>query len=684
MRQEIQAFFSQTGPLSLAFNDYTPRSSQIAMALSIADIYASPGFNLIEASTGIGKTFAYLYPSLLQAKKFDQKIIIATHTIALQEQLFYKDLPFLLELLNLDLNVVLVKGMNQYLCLEKFYKIKNDPNHFKTPYLMSMEEKLGSEIDGSFEDFSHFLTKDMWHKFSADSFSCLSHTCPSYKDCHFFKARKPLETASIIIVNHHLLLTDLAIKKSGKEQAILPSVHHLIVDEAHHLPEIAEELFSHEIVSSTLEAKFQIKQLEDQTASLAKALKRFHEEKADLFISLELMDKLTSVIEHFSTIFEQLETRLKPQERFIILGDNETDIYFVFGEIEFILKEIASGISSVLKIVKDLEIQEKYRSALFILEKVKNESESMLDTLRIFKESKKDKLFYFEKTSYNYSLNCHFIHASKDLAKLLSQHFLTSTFCSATLTFDEKFEAFKRACGIHQTDTHVQERVLHSDFDYKKAMLFAIPRDFPEPQEASFEAKLQQFCIEIIEATQGGVFILFTSYDQLFKMAEKIKSHSIASTINLLVQGTESKQKLLENFKASNHSVLLGTDSFWEGVDVQGEALRCVIITKLPFRSPGDPLYQATANCLKNDKKDPFFEKALPEACIQFKQGLGRLIRSKNDFGSVICTDMRVINKNYGRFFLKMLPGCEKQLGTSKEIISSVRNKTNKHRLIKR
>jgi ATP-dependent DNA helicase DinG len=654
------------------------------MALSIADIYTTSGFNLIEASTGIGKTFAYLYPSLLQAKKFDQKIIIATHTIALQEQLFYKDLPFLLELLNLDLNVVLVKGMNQYLCLEKFNKVKSDPNHFKTPYVMSVEEKLGSDIEGSFEDFSSFLTKDMWHKFSADSFSCLSHTCPSYKDCHFFKARKPLETASIIIVNHHLLLTDLAIKKSGKEQAILPSAHHLIVDEAHHLPEIAEELFSHEIVSSTLDAKFQVKHLEDQTETLAKALKRFHEDIAHVFITVELMDKIASVMEHFSTIFEMLEMRLNPQERFIVLSDSEPEVFFIFGEIEFSLKEIATGISSILKIAKELEIQDKYRSALFVLEKVKNEAEAMLDTLQIFKEFKKDKLFYFEKTSYNYSLNCHFIHASKDLAKLLSYHFLTSTFCSATLTFDEKFEAFKRACGIHQIDKPVQECVLHSDFDYKKAMLFAIPRDFPEPQEAGFEAKLQQFCIDIIEATEGGVFILFTSYDQLFKMAERIKNHPIASKINLLTQGTESKQKLLENFKSSNHSVLLGTDSFWEGVDVQGEALRCVIITKLPFRSPGDPLYQATANCLKNEKKDPFFEKALPEACIQFKQGIGRLIRSKNDYGCVICTDMRIINKNYGRFFLKMLPFCEKKLATSAEIIQNVKQKIDKHRLVKK
>lgn len=673
MQSNVQTFFSTSGPLALSFPNYQVRQSQLEMSLMIEKVFQTKGFNLIEAETGIGKSFAYLIPSLFKAHKDKQKIAISTHTIALQEQLFYKDLPFLLDLLGLDLEVVLVKGMNNYICLEKLDKLKNEPLQFKNPHLIDLESKKNSSSD--LDQAINTLPKDLLHKLTCDSLSCLSHTCPHYKNCHFFNARKPVESASILIVNHHLLVTDLAIKNEGIEESILPEIHHTIVDEAHHIPAIAEELFSDELGLNSLEARLHPKALKENLQSLIRPFKNYHEDKILFFLETEINILINKAISEVKNCFEIGHAFLKPQESYLIFDPSFSSLFEGFHQAMTTLKELSSSIDHILKTAKELELHEKHRAPLFILDKLKNEASKITDTISAFLEPKKDKILFIEKTNYSSFFKCHYLNASKKLGYLFESRFLSTTFCSATLTFDLHFEAFKTACGLSQEKHKLYEARYFSDFDYKKAMLFAVPSDMPEPQHPSYEEKLFNFCYEIIKATQGGVFILFTSYDQLFKMSEKIKNSPLLNNIELFVQGSDSKQALLDGFKSGHNSVLLGTDSFWEGVDVQGDKLRCVIITKLPFRSPSDPIFQATSQKMKEEKKDPFFEKALPEACIKFKQGLGRLIRSKEDYGCVLCTDMRIINKNYGKFFLKTLPLCQKKLAPTKEIIEAVKVK---------
>ncbi len=672
MAKDVQTFFSNSGPLALSFSHYQPRNSQLEMSCMIEKLFQSKGFNCIEAETGIGKTFAYLVPSLFQVSKHKQKIVISTHTIALQEQLFYKDIPFLLDLLKLDIEVVLVKGMNNYLCLEKLEKLKNEPQFFKNPFIEELSQKIQNDENLNEETIASSTPKELWHKLSADSLSCLSHTCPSYKNCHFFNARKPLEQASILIVNHHLLLTDLAIKNDGKETSILPASHHLIIDEAHHIADIAEELFSHELNQSSLEPRLRPRILKEHLEILIRVFRDLHEEELLFFCETEIHESIDKTLRTLFTAFDLTLNSLDPSSNYRLIKDEDGDLFALFDEATFELKNLSTSLDHLLKAAKDHQIHEKYRTSLFVVDKLYNETRQILEVLAAFKGLKKDKLFFYEKKTYSASFKCHYINASKQLANLLSSHYLSTTFCSATLTFDLNFEAFKRDCGLSFDKYKVHEARFFSDFNYKQAMLFAIPSDIPEPHHKDYESKLYEFCYETIKATQGGVFILFTSYDQLYKMSDKLKTSDVLKNISLFVQGTDSKQNLLEGFKSQNNSVLLGTDSFWEGVDVQGEKLRCVIITKLPFRSPNDPIYQATAERLKDEKKDPFFEKTLPEACIKFKQGLGRLIRSKEDYGVVVCTDMRLINKFYGKFFLKTLPNCQKKLAPTNEVLKAI------------
>jgi ATP-dependent DNA helicase DinG len=675
---KVQTFFSNSGPLALAFSDYQVRQSQLEMSLMIEKVFKSKGFNCIEAETGIGKSFAYLIPALYKALEDKQKIIISTHTIALQEQLFYKDLPFLLDLLKIDMDVVLVKGMNNYLCLDKLERLKNDPVFFKHPHILDLESKLSQNQEECSEKWLLDLPKDLSHKLSADSISCLSHTCPHYKNCLFFKARKPLENASIIVVNHHLLLTDLALKNEGKQEAILPQAQHLIVDEAHHLPDIAEQLFSHELSQNSLEQRLRPKILKEHLENLLKGFKSYNEQQACFFCETECLENISEILESLNLGFDIASSQLLPPSQYLLLNEPIKELTDSFEAAQFGLKNLESSCDHILKLAKDIEIHERFRASLFLIEKLKNECQNIINVLEAFQKNTKDKLFFYEKTTYKATFNCHYINASKKLAYLLDSNYQSTTFTSATLTFDLNFETFKRACGLSHDKYKIFEARFSSDFDYKKAMLFAIPSDIPMPHEAGYELKLFEFCYQVIKATHGGVFILFTSYDQLYKMAEKLKSSDVLNDIELFIQGTDSKQNLLQGFKSGPHSVLLGTDSFWEGVDVQGDKLRCVILTKLPFRSPSDPIFQATALKLKDEKKDPFFEKSLPEACVQFKQGLGRLIRSKDDYGVVICTDMRLINKNYGKFFLKNLPNCQKKLAPSKEVVKAISEKMDK------
>lgn len=681
MIKDVQTFFSDSGPLSIAFPNYHPRQSQIDMSVMVESVLHTKGFNCIEAETGIGKSFAYLVPALLKAVKDKQKIVVSTHTIALQEQLFFKDLPFLLEILGIDLEILLVKGMGNYLCLDKFHKLKAEPQQFKNPHLLAIESDLNNAQH--FDKLSGSLPRDISSKITADTLSCLSHTCPHYKDCHYFNARKPLEQASILIVNHHLLLTDLILKNQGKQEAILPASHHLIIDEAHHIPDIAEELFSDELSSQSLESRLKPKHLKENLSSLNKHLKSLHEETIQNFLDVELHEKIDEIIEILKTNFEKTALKLPTGSNFVLLESTDQETFELFDSADFHLKNLESSLEHVLKTSKELEIQEKHRLALFLIDKIKNEAKHIQDTLYAFREPKKDKIFFFEKSHYSSIFKCHYLNASKKLAHLFETNFLSTTFCSATLTFDLSFDSFKKDCGLNQSSLAIFTARFHSDFNYKQAMLFAVPSDMPEPQHKDYEKSLFEFCSSAIEMTGGGVFVLFTSYDQLFKMADKIKKSPIFESIQLFIQGSDSKQNLLEGFKSHHNSVLLGTDSFWEGVDVQGDKLRCVIITKLPFRSPNDPIFQATSQKIRESKKDPFFEKALPEACIKFKQGLGRLIRSKDDYGVVICTDMRIINKPYGKFFLKTLPNCQRKLAPASELLATSKQLLEKFQVLK-
>ncbi len=584
------------------------RTEQKQMAQRIYEAYENNEIALIEAGTGIGKSLAYLVPAVLWALKHQEKTIISTHTISLQEQLIHKDLPFLIKALGLDIQVMLVKGMNNYLCLRRLDDVEDSKEIDK---LKIWGEKTK---DGSRSSVPFPITSSTWDQVKAESDFCTHVHCPHYKQCFFFKARRKVEEAQILIVNHSLLLTQMVKGKEG----VLPEVQRIIIDEAHHLEEITLEKLSKRYSRRGL------------LRLLGKEMD-FPEEK------LALINKIDAAFSGLKGSY----SLLKPDHLFWKGGAKEH-----FIELADALKKYAQSLFGLEKSLENRK--EKQTAVLTIAARL----EENADGLKAFfsEENNPKKVRWVEDETL--------VDAHLDVSTYLEKEFFaptsTVTLCSATLTTARSFEFLRERLGIKSA--RVTENIYDSPFDYKNRTLMLVPTDLPDPNEPSFIEEASKRISQAIEASKGNAFVLFTSYDMLEKCYEKVAPHL---PYEFMKQGDLSRQMLIEQFKEKDGCVLFGTDSFWEGVDVAGESLRCVIIVKLPFKAPNDPLMEAYAQALTAEGKNPFFDYAVPQAVVKFKQGFGRLMRQKSDRGCVLCLDKRLVTKTYGKIFLKSLPPCQ-------------------------
>ncbi len=698
-KEEVLSLLKPGGLLSFAIPGYESREAQLDMASDIVDSYNDKQIALIEAGTGTGKSVAYLVPALLFAHQNQERTCISTHTINLQEQLLFKDIPFLLKSLNLDLKAVLVKGMNNYLCLRKLHDFALEKHTLTQDEVKDLEKVLEwSETtkEGSRSDLPCMISPSVWTEVNAEVDTCSRMECPHFKECHFFKARKLAEDAQVLIVNHHLLSVDLMSKQENPSGGILPSYKRVILDEAHHLEDVACEHFAERATRWELQRNLarllSEKKIEARLGKLNLLKKKIDEHFPfqDDFIS-KILSKIeidlagekqvisSFIQEAFQSLiffFNHVSTSKDPDEgeRKWRLKKEHYNHPLWSGEVVVKIKHLTESIKRFIFSIDALEADIAYLDNEKFNEKTKALRQDILAFTQRLKRSNEtilkfidpmstiDQVKWLEIRPMKGFLNVHLIHAELDISKRLDDYLFkpidTVVLASATLTTRKSFAFIKSRLGLSDSKRSLIEKIYDSPFDYEKQALLMVPKDISDPSHAKFSDDACEHVLKAIEASKGGSFVLFTSFSMLKAFQYRLQNSLRQGNFSLFVQGDDQRKTLLEKFKKTKRAVLFGTDSFWEGVDVVGDSLRLVIIVKLPFKVPSEPIVQARTESIDEKGGDSFLEYTIPSAIVKFKQGFGRLIRNKEDRGCILCLDKRLLNKGYGKFFLESLPKC--------------------------
>lgn len=705
-QQLLSLIFSEDGLLSRSLKNFEERPGQKEMAERIIDAYEAETTVLIEAGTGIGKSLAYLIPALYWALKHQEKTVITTNTIALQEQLIHKDIPFLLRTMDIELKACLVKGMGNYLCLRKLRELQNQPLLLpleETNEMQAIEQWAEKTSDGSHSDIPFFIHPETWAKVAAEVEACNHVHCPHYKGCFFFKARKQASDSQLLIVNHHLLLADIEKqRRNPTQESILPPYNRLIIDEAHNLEDVALKSFAQKFERITFLR--QLAKLHSdshpersrltllrQELSVLSAISPLFLQKLEIDIPAQrrtCQEKLEEALAELTQFFQALPS----EKSFSKEGNSKRRITDVISENPFwkntIVKSLLNlaeeigRLSQMLKAVltnleeyKESPFYEKLTFHLLEIQAIAQRLEQSSSFLEQFtQDAPADKrVRWFENSASNPVL----VDASLDISSFLKEHLFskqrTSVLCSATMATARSFSFLKKRLGLLNHGKRIHEEIFESPFNYQRRALLVVPTDLPAPSSPDFLLECNQCMAEAIEISKGSIFLLFTSFDMLQSCYRLLSATGLPQRYPFLKQGDLPRHLLLEKFKKKEGQVLFGTDSFWEGVDVPGEALRCVVIAKLPFSVPTDPLYEAYAHSLEKEGLDSFSDYSVPQAVIKFKQGFGRLMRTNDDRGCVLCLDHRIVKKSYGKQFLESLPPCTTCFAPRSEAFANMR-----------
>ncbi len=608
--------FEQGGILSQHIDGFSPRPQQLEMAEAILSTLEAQQVLVAEAGTGTGKTFAYLAPTILSG----QKVFISTGTKNLQDQLFSRDLPTLRKALGIPFQSALLKGRSNYLCHYRLRLSQTDPimhEHYASLELLrnwSAHTKSGdlSETD-ILEERS-----PVWSKVTSTMDNCVGQDCPDYGECFVNEARKQAQEADVVVVNHHLLMSDMSLKASGQGE-LLPAADAYIIDEAHQLPAIATQFLSDRISS------YQIQELGRDSIN-------------------EIAHDAPDMAE-IKTHVEQVEGALH-RLRVILGGDEQRVAWQSLAEQPKVPSFLTSLIESIESLGEYLTLAETRGKGI---EQCVERCHFLQQMLTQFSNAATpDTILWAEIQQSGFSFYATPHEVSSHFQQWMEEKPASWIFTSATLTVAGSFKNFQRQLGIEQSETAIWE----SPFDYAKQSLLYMPGIPVEPNDAAYADHISKLAKELITVSEGRTFLLFTSYRAMNLVAAALEGCKYP----LMVQGSASKSNLLNEFRSHGNAVLLGTNSFWEGVDVRGEALSCVLIDKIPFASPGDPVLQARIDGLRSRGGNPFQSIQIPSAVIQLKQGIGRLIRDSSDYGVLVLCDPRLLTKPYGKLFLRSLP----------------------------
>ncbi len=606
------------GPFSRLISGFAPRPQQQAMADAVAEALSAHSVLVAEAGTGTGKTYAYLVPALLSG----EKVIISTGTRNLQDQLFHKDLPVVREALGVAVDVALLKGRANYLCPYRL-ELALAEGHFASrrtvAELQQVRQWAGrtrsgdiAELDALPEDAS------VWPMVTSTADNCLGGECDYLRDCHLAAARRRAQEADIVVVNHHLLFADMALRDEGFGE-LLPGANAFILDEAHQLPETASGFFGETVTGNQLLELARDCRIEDlreagESRDLGRAADQLEKAVRDLRLALgeaqrrgpwqEVAESAAEACALVQACIEQLSAVLKP------------------------MAERGKGLEGCFRRAAEYQARFRRLSA---------------------PQGPEGFIHWFETHRRSFSLNLTPMEIDAVFRAQVDSAPRAWILTSATLAVGDDFGHFTGRLGLDQAKTCRWE----SPFDFARQAVLYVPEGIPEPREAGYTHAVLEAALPVIEAAGGRTFLLFTSHRALNEAADRLRGNL---EFPLLVQGEAPRARLLEQFRQLGNAVLLGTGSFWEGVDVRGEALSCVVIDKLPFASPGDPVLKARIDAMRERGGDPFREFQIPQAAITLKQGVGRLIRDGGDYGVLVLCDPRLGTRGYGRLFLDSLP----------------------------
>ena len=616
---DYHELLGESGPLAHRVPGFFPRAAQQRMAAAVAAAILSKEKLIVEAGTGTGKTFAYLLPALHSGKR----VIISTGTRHLQDQLYCNDMPVVRAALNAPVSTALLKGRSNYLCHHRLalasgegrYLSRRQQHELELIRAWSVRTRSG-DITGLGE-----IPEDSawWPRVTSTVDNCLGQECEFFRDCFVVKARRAALDADVVVINHHLLFADMALREEGFGE-LLPGVDAIIIDEAHQIPEVASVFFGTSISSHQLHELVRDIQIE----SLREA--------ADMSDLPETAQRLEGIVRRVRLALGAADRRAAWAD----VGD-DTRVRDPMRELTMTLEQLAARLEVAAERGKGLD-------------SCRQRTRTMLERVHLLLAATTgEHIHWFETQRQSFRLNLTPLDVAPAFTKAIEVLPDAWIFTSATLAVGSSFSHFAARLGLEQART----LQLESPFDYQHHALLYLPEALPDPADRRYTQAVVACAREVLAASRGRAFLLFTSHSALQEAAALL-----AGTVDypLLVQGSAPRTDLLAQFRRLGNAILLGTSSFWEGVDVRGGALSCVIIDKLPFASPGDPVLQARIDALRAQGRNPFIDYQLPNAVIALKQGVGRLIRDVDDRGVLVLCDPRLRQRAYGRVFLDSLP----------------------------
>ncbi len=712
---QAAALLAPGGVVAGQLAGYEHRPQQLQMLAAVVTAFNCDTTLTVEAGTGTGKSLAYLLPAIAWSVLNRERVVVSTHTINLQEQLIRKDLPFLTKQAGLQCTTALVKGRGNYLCRRKAAQVEaqgamlvEDDQQRELAELLAWAKHTS---DGSLSDLPVRPRPEVWEQVISENDNCLRARCPYYSTCFFYTARRAAAKADIIVVNHHLLMADLALRDelgSYAQNAVLPPSRRVIIDEAHHLEDVATNYFGMRLSFAATERTF----------GRLQSLKHAHK---------GVLPALTMALESIALPEDQpaaqgavrwIEERLLPRRLSLLVDAEQCFAEMLSGLEDTLGREIASGPDQKVRVTAALRAQPYWhtledrlthlsvqldafardfdgacerldqlseastKQVLFLnteLRALQGRIAGFAAALLVFVGEDENTCRWIEarqrpRTGKSISFHTAPIAVGPLLRQALFEQFPTVVLTSATLAVDGRFDYLHEQIGLDDLCDRERVRTLRveSPFDFAAQALLAIPQDLPEPNDPRYEAATHAAITATLRATQGGTFVLFTAYGALNRAIAAVGPGLRAAGLTVLQQGETNRHALLNRFVADPRAVLFATDSFWEGVDVRGDALRCVMITRLPFRVPTEPIEQARVETIEARGGNAFAEHTVPQAVIKLKQGFGRLIRSRTDRGAVVLLDSRVVRKPYGRVFLDSLPPARRLIAKQQDVYAEL------------
>jgi ATP-dependent DNA helicase DinG len=676
----MEEFFALGGAISRAFDGYEPREQQVEMARAVQRTFAAKRHLVVEAGTGVGKSLAYLVPAIERACSTASRILISTFTIALQEQLINKDIPCLGEGMPWKFKAVLAKGRANYLCKRRLeFAMRRQTGLFDqfSAALSEISNWATQTTDGSLSDLPFIPEAHVWDAVKSENGNCRGRRCGHFSSCFCQRARRELENANVIVTNHALLFSDLALRE--EDASILPEYKWVIIDEAHNIERVAEEHFGIDVSNGSVRflldglynprthkgllvygeggpsASLRAGKLTDLVVRAGEAAREFFKRVGQWYKQ--------NIEQSPSTVRPSSPQARSPQLSSGQAGHSNGRCHknFVEDNVSGHFKELRTGLAQLGKQTKDED--ERFELMRYV-----DKCSALLEDLEAFlQQTRQDYVYWVEVDETGREtirLKSAPLNVGPDVKRCLFDKFESVIMTSATLSSGgEKgkggFGFFAGRVGLEDFDG----LCLGSPFDYQKQVTLYIEKDLPEPNSEDFVERACEAVKKYILQTQGRAFVLFTSYQMLENFAKQLAGWFDENNIELLQQGVGlDRTSLLKKFKRDGRFVLFGTDSFWQGVDVAGEALSNVIIVRLPFAVPDTPLLAGRLDKIREEGGNPFLEYQLPLAIIKFKQGFGRLIRTKTDTGIIVILDSRILSKSYGEKFLAAIPKCRTEI----------------------